>query len=348
MVDISLCILSAILMLLDGGLGILCSSLAGGSAVSRPLYVKRSAYCPALVGLSLLLPQSLVHIHLYGFCALLGQVPLYTAILSSLVWFGVMHTVSWWWLSRSLPPQSFPQSLFSLKAYFDSFLLSCCYSMTSGYKAFIQGWQLSDVFQYCCSSCCWTIVAGVQGFQSLVSFIRLPLRCQFRRSFQDCNRSLSVYSGSACSVTRSVFHSGLMLHESLTSMLKTTQSVYGGMSPQAEGRFSIVSSYELLTLSLITRGLHKAVDYNDYEEMLQLQKVTCSSSLTAASLLLELTPRSVLNNVSIYRDQCAAAPSCRLDYLLLLLLRHVLAKCLCVGSLSRSHMVYLPFDINFN
>ncbi|KAI3639685.1 hypothetical protein MIR68_002379 [Amoeboaphelidium protococcarum] len=50
MVDISLCIPSAMLMLLDGCLGILCSSLAGGHAISRPLHVKRSAYCPALVG----------------------------------------------------------------------------------------------------------------------------------------------------------------------------------------------------------------------------------------------------------------------------------------------------------
>ncbi|KAI3631646.1 hypothetical protein MIR68_010119 [Amoeboaphelidium protococcarum] len=189
MVDISLCILSAILMLLDGGLGILCSSLAGGSAVSRPLYVKRSAYCPALVGLK----------------------------SATALEFGTHPSV--WFL-------------------------------------------------------CIAWVAATMSVQNKFS------RLQQKR--------LSVYSGSACSVTRSVFHSGLMLHESLTSMLKTTQSVYGGMSPQAEGRFSIVSSYELLTLSLITRGLHKAVDYNDSTKKCYLCLIKSQVTVINVPLLLHV------------------------------------------------------------
>ncbi|KAI3652337.1 hypothetical protein MP228_003640 [Amoeboaphelidium protococcarum] len=51
MVDISLCFLSAMLMIVGGGLDIQCSSLAGGHTVSRSLHVKRSVYCPVLFGL---------------------------------------------------------------------------------------------------------------------------------------------------------------------------------------------------------------------------------------------------------------------------------------------------------
>ncbi|KAI3650747.1 hypothetical protein MP228_004228 [Amoeboaphelidium protococcarum] len=77
------------------------------------------------------------------------------------------------------------------------------------------------------------LVAGLQGFYSFVSFIRLSLLCQFRRSIQGCNRSFSQsIQGSASKVSRLVFLSGCMLDELLTGKLNTAQLVNGGMNLQ--------------------------------------------------------------------------------------------------------------------
>ncbi|KAI3650769.1 hypothetical protein MP228_004250 [Amoeboaphelidium protococcarum] len=49
--------------------GISCSSLAGGTAISRALHVKRSAYCPALVSpKSASASKSAIHLFVFFLC----------------------------------------------------------------------------------------------------------------------------------------------------------------------------------------------------------------------------------------------------------------------------------------
>ncbi|KAI3650818.1 hypothetical protein MP228_004299 [Amoeboaphelidium protococcarum] len=114
-------------MLLDGCLGILCLSLAGGPVISLPLHVKRSAYCPALVGLKSASASK-------------------SAIRLS-VWFLYIA----WWLLLSAASKLPSISLLSQRlTLVDSSLMFP---------------NAADV-----------LVAGLQGFYSFVSFIRLSLR----------------------------------------------------------------------------------------------------------------------------------------------------------------------------
>ncbi|KAI3652338.1 hypothetical protein MP228_003641 [Amoeboaphelidium protococcarum] len=96
------------------------------------------------------------------------------------------------------------------------------------------------------------LVAGLQGFYSFVSFIRLSLLCQFGRSIQGCIRSFSQsIQGSESKVSRLVFLSGCMLDELLTGKLNTAQLVNGGMNLQERSiqysasiqAFDSISSY---------------------------------------------------------------------------------------------------------
>ncbi|KAI3652316.1 hypothetical protein MP228_003619 [Amoeboaphelidium protococcarum] len=75
------------------------------------------------------------------------------------------------------------------------------------------------------------LVAGLQGFYSFVSFIRLSLRC-------------SVFK-----ITRLVLLSGRMMHELLTGMLKTSQCACGGL---------LKNIYER---SLLNDGSRKSINY---------------------------------------------------------------------------------------
>ncbi|KAI3650748.1 hypothetical protein MP228_004229 [Amoeboaphelidium protococcarum] len=89
MVDISLCIPSAMLMLLDGCIGILCLPLAGGPVISLPLHVKRSVYCPALVGpKSASASKSATHLSEWLLCIAWVSPSIYCDSLKfGLVWF---------------------------------------------------------------------------------------------------------------------------------------------------------------------------------------------------------------------------------------------------------------------